>query len=126
MMKGAFKTCALISGLIERRSPKDKKSGRQVSFSTDLIYDVLRKHQPDHLLLRCARVDAAQGLIDVKRLGEMLARIRGRIVHSRLDHLSPFSVSVILEIGRQRAPGESAGEMILMDAAEDLIAEAIA
>ncbi len=126
MMKGAFKTCALISGLIERRSPKDKKSGRQVSFSTDLIYDVLRKHQPDHLLLRCARVDAAQGLIDVKRLGEMLARIRGRIVHSRLDHLSPFSVSVILEIGRQRAPGESAGEMILMDAAEDLIAQAIA
>ena len=56
----------------------------------------------------------------------MLARIRGRIVRSRLDHQSPFSVSVILEIGRQRAPGESAGEMILTDAAEDLIAQAIA
>jgi ATP-dependent Lhr-like helicase len=126
MMKGAFKTCALIAGLIDRRTTKDKKSARQVTFSTDLIYDVLRKHQPDHLLLRCARADAAQGLIDVKRLGEMLSRIRGRILHSPLDHLSPFSVSVILEIGRQRAPGESAGEMILADAAEDLIAQAIA
>jgi ATP-dependent Lhr-like helicase len=96
-----------------------------VTFSTDLIYDVLRRHQPDHLMLRCARADAARGLIDVKRLGQMLARIKGRILHSPLDHLSPFSVSVILEIGRQRAPGESAGEMILIDAAEDMIAEAV-
>ncbi len=126
MMKAAFKACALISGLIDQRSPKDRKSGRQVTFSTDLIYDVLRRHQPDHLLLRCARADAAQGLIDVKRLALMLERIRGRIRHAELDHLSPFSVSVILEIGRQRAPGEGAGEMILMDAAEDLIAEAVA
>jgi ATP-dependent Lhr-like helicase len=126
MMKGAFKACAVISGLVERRSPRDRKSGRQVTFSTDLIYDVLRRHQSDHLLLRCARADAAQGLIDVKRLGQLLARIRGRIRHARLDHLSPFSVSVILDIGRQRAPGEGAGEMILAGAAEDLIAEALA
>ena len=126
MMKGAFKACALISGLIDRRSPKDRKSGRQISFSTDLIYDVLRRHQSDHLLLRCARADAASGMIDVARLGGLLARIKGRIRHAALDHLSPFSVSVILELGRQRAPGEGAGEMILADAAETLIAEAVA
>ena len=126
MMKAAFKACALIAGLIERRFPGEKKSARQITFSTDLIYDVLRRHQPDHLLLRCARDDAAKGLIDVARLGLMLARIRGRIRHVALDHLSPFSVSVILEIGRQRSPGEGAGEMILSDAAEDLIAEAVA
>ena len=125
MMKGAFKACALISGLIERRFPGQRKSGRQVIFSTDLIYDVLRRHQPDHLLLRCARADTASGLIDVARLGDMLARIKGRILHSRLDHLSPFSVSVILELGRQRSPGD-AGEWVLSEAAEDLIAEAIA
>jgi ATP-dependent Lhr-like helicase len=94
-----------------------------VTISTDLIYDVLRRHQPDHLLLRCARLDAAKGLIDVARLGVLLARIRGRILHVPLDHLSPFSVSVIVEIGRQRAPGESAADMILEDA-EILIAEA--
>ena len=124
-MKGAFKACALISGLIERRFPGQRKSGRQVIFSTDLIYDVLRRHQPDHLLLRCARADTASGLIDVARLGDMLARIKGRILHSRLDHLSPFSVSVILELGRQRSPGAD-GEWVLTEAAEDLIAEAIA
>jgi ATP-dependent Lhr-like helicase len=125
MMKGSFKACALISGLIERRHPGREKTGRQVTFSTDLIYDVLRRHQPDHLLLRCARLDAARGLVDVARLGQMLARIKSHIRHAALDRLSPFSVSVIVEIGRQRAPGESAGEMIL-ESAESLIAEASA
>jgi ATP-dependent Lhr-like helicase len=125
MMKGAFKACALISGLIERRFRQDKKSGRQISFSTDLVYDVLRRHQPDHLLLRAARADAAKGMVDVARLAQLLIRIKGRIRHAALDHLSPFSVPMMLEIGRQRSPG-TAGEMILADAAETLIAEASA
>jgi ATP-dependent Lhr-like helicase len=125
MMKRAFKGCAVIAGLIERRFPgQQQKTGRQITFSTDLIYDVLRRHQPDHLLLRCARADAATGLIDVARLGQMLARIRGRIRHARLDHLSPFSVPILLEIGKERSPGQ-AGELILHDAADDLIAEAL-
>ncbi len=125
MMKSAFKACALISGLIERRFRQDQKSGRQISFSTDLVYDVLRRHQPDHMLLKAARADAAKGMVDVARLGQLLVRIKGRIRHSPLEHLSPFSVPMILEIGKQRSPG-SAGEMILADAAEALIAEATA
>ncbi|MDB5495606.1 MAG: ATP-dependent helicase, family [Phenylobacterium sp.] len=125
MMKRAFKGCAIIAGLIERRFPGDhQKTGRQITFSTDLIYDVLRRHQPDHLLLRCARADAATGLIDVARLGQLLARIRGRIRHARLEHLSPFSVPILLEIGKERSPGQ-AGEIILHDAEQDLIAEAL-
>ena len=77
MMKAAFKACALISGLIERRFRGDQKSGRQITFSTDLVYDVLRRHQPDHLLLRCARADAAQGLVDVARLGRAAGADQG-------------------------------------------------
>ena len=126
MMKRTFKTCALIAGLIERRYPGEEKSGRQVTFSTDLIYDVLRRHQPDHLLLRCARQDAATGLLDVARLGDMLARVKGHIRHARLDRVSPFAVPIMLEIGRERAPGDAAGELILAEAEEDLIAEAMA
>ncbi|MDB5496708.1 MAG: ATP-dependent helicase, family, partial [Phenylobacterium sp.] len=125
MMKRAFKGCAIVAGLIERRFPgQQQKSGRQITFSTDLIYDTLRRHQPDHLLLRCARDDAATGLIDVARLGQMLARIKGRIRHAPLEHLSPFSVPILLEIGKERSPGQ-AGEMILREAADDLIAEAM-
>ncbi|WP_333586802.1 ligase-associated DNA damage response DEXH box helicase [Phenylobacterium sp.] len=124
MMKRSFKGCAILAGLIERRFPGAEKSGRQITFSADLVYDVLRRHQPDHLLLRCAREDAATGLIDVARVGHMLARIKGRIRHAALDRLSPFSVPMLLEIGKERVPG-AAGEMILAEAAEDLIAEAV-
>jgi ATP-dependent Lhr-like helicase len=76
-------------------------------------------------LLRCARADAAKGLVDVARLGQLLARIKGRIRHARLEHLSPFSVPMILEIGRQASPG-GARDMLLELATEELIAEAIA
>ncbi len=113
MMKRTFKACALISGLIERRQPGAEKTGRQVTFSTDLIYDVLRRHQPDHLLLRIARADAAAGLLDVARLGQLLTRIRGRIDHAALEQPSPFSVPVLVQIGRERVDGGGAAEMIL-------------
>ena len=61
LMKRTFRTCAIIAGLIERRFPGQEKSRRQVTISTDLVYDVLRKHQGDHVLLRAARADAAHG-----------------------------------------------------------------
>jgi ATP-dependent Lhr-like helicase len=81
LMKRAFRQCATISGLIERRFPGAEKTGRQVTFSTDLIYDVLRRHQPDHLLLQAARKDAATESLDILRLGRLLRTIQGRIRH---------------------------------------------
>ncbi|MBJ7486000.1 ligase-associated DNA damage response DEXH box helicase [Brevundimonas sp.] len=125
MMKRTFRNCALISGLIERRQPGAEKTGRQVTFSTDLIYDVLRRHQPDHLLLKTARADAASGLLDVARLGALLSRIAGHIELRALTRASPFSVPVLVQIGRERVGGD-ASDMILEGAAEDLIAEVMA
>jgi ATP-dependent Lhr-like helicase len=122
MMKRTFRNCALVSGLIERRQPGAEKTGRQVTFSTDLIYDVLRRHQPDHLLLRTARADAASGLLDVARLGQLLTRIAGHIRHAPLERASPFSVPVLVMIGRERVGGDAA-DMILEASAQDLIDE---
>jgi ATP-dependent Lhr-like helicase len=124
LMKRAFKHCALVSGLIERRFPGEEKSGRQVTFSSDLIYDVLRRHQPDHLLLRCARQDMATGSLDVGRLGQMLARVKGRIVHRDLPKVTPFAVPILLTIGREKAPGSSE-ELVLEEAESELIAQAL-
>ena len=115
-MKRTFRQCALISGLIERRFIGKEKTGRQVTISTDLIYDVLRRHEPDHILLRAAREDAATGLLDVARLSAMLARIEGKILHRELDHVSPLAVPVMLEIGREAVEGE-ARDHILAEAA---------
>ena len=124
LMKRTFRNCAIISGLIPRRFTGEEKSRRQVLFSTDLVYDVLRKHQPDHVLLRAARADAATGLLDLRRLGDMLARIGGRITHKELDRVSPLAVPVMLEIGREAVYGEASDEL-LAEAAEDLVREAM-
>jgi ATP-dependent helicase Lhr and Lhr-like helicase len=124
LMKRTFRTCALISGLIARRFTDEEKSRRQVLFSTDLVYDVLRKHQADHVLLRAARADAATGLLDLRRLGDMLSRIAGRITHRELDHVSPLAVPVMLEIGRESVYGEASDEL-LAEAASELVKEAM-
>jgi len=124
LMKRTFRNCALISGLIARRFTDEEKTRRQVLFSTDLIYDVLRKHQADHVLLRAARADAATGLLDLRRLSDMLARIHGRITHRALEHVSPLAVPVMLEIGRESVYGEASDEL-LAEAADELLKEAM-
>ncbi|MDQ0392579.1 ligase-associated DNA damage response DEXH box helicase [Labrys monachus] len=124
LMKRTFRTCAIISGLIERRAPGKEKTGRQVTMSTDLVYDVLRRHEPHHILLRAAQNDAATGLLDIARLSNMLSRIRGRIIHKDLDRVSPLAVPIMLEIGREAVYGE-ATDIVLAEAADDLMAEAM-
>jgi ATP-dependent helicase Lhr and Lhr-like helicase len=124
LMKRTFRYCAVIAGLIDRNFPGQEKRARQVTMSTDLVYDVLRSHEPDHVLLRAARADAATGLLDIGRVSEMLSRIRGRIIHKALDRPSPLSVPVLLEIGRESVFGEAA-DALLEEAADELLAEAM-
>ena len=124
LMKRTFRNCAIIAGLIERRFPGEEKSRRQITFSTDLIYDVLRSHEPDHILMRATWNDASTGLLDIKRLSDLLSRISGRIRHKSLDRVSPLAVPVMLEIGREPVYGE-AHESLMEEAAETLIDEAM-
>lgn len=123
LLKRSFRGCALISGLIDRRHPGQEKTGRQVTISTDLIYDVLRTHEPDHILLVATRADAATGLLDVHRLGQMLARVKGHLVHQPLARISPLALPVLLDIGR--VPVSGAAEDAILAEAEALIAEAM-
>ncbi|MCB2054119.1 MAG: DNA ligase-associated DEXH box helicase, partial [Geminicoccaceae bacterium] len=119
-----FRNCAVVAGLIERRHPGQKKTGRQVTFNADLIYDVLRKYEPDHVLLEAARLEAAAGLTDIRRLSELLSEVRGRIRHRRLKRISPFAVSIVATIGREWVAGDGIDSM-LDDQTADLIAEAL-
>ncbi len=123
LMKRSFRQCAIIAGLIERRFPGMEKKSRAVTISTDLIYDVLRRHEPDHILLQAARADAATGLMDLRRLSDLLTRIRGRIVHHALERVSPLAVPILLEIGREPVFGE-AGDAMIAEEAVRLMAEA--
>ncbi|ODT77669.1 MAG: DNA ligase-associated DEXH box helicase [Pelagibacterium sp. SCN 64-44] len=124
LMKRTFRNCAIIAGLIERRHPGKEKSGRQITMSSDLIYDVLYAHEPDHILIQATRRDAARGLLDIERLGQMLARIRAHIVHKPLPRISPLAVPVLLDIGKEPIFGEGR-ESAMAEAADELLREAM-
>jgi ATP-dependent Lhr-like helicase len=123
MLKRTFRNVAVIAGLIDRHYPGQEKTRRQVTVNSDLIYEVLRKHQPDHILLRATRADATSGLIDLNRVAGMLARIKGRVVHMVLSRVSPLAVPILLEIGRENVRAGDTEEAMLAEA-EAIIAEA--
>ncbi len=126
LMKRTFRNCAIISGLIERRHPGREKTGRQMTVSSDLIYDVLRRHDPNHILLEAAWADAATGLLDIARLGDFLRRIKHKIRQVSLPHVSPLAVPVLLDIGKELVAAKGVRDDILRAAAADLIREATA
>ena len=129
LLRVSFWKCAVIAGLVEQNFPGKEKSQRQRTISSNLIYDVLRRHEPDHILLRAARADAAYDLCDVSRVAQMLTRFQGKIDHHRLRHVSPLSVPAMLEYGRHSISG-GAGDDLLAEAElhafeTDLLMEAL-
>ena len=124
MLRRTFRNVAVIAGMVDRHRPGAERTRRQVTVNTDLIYDVLRKHEPDHILLRATRADAAGGLTDVDRIAGMLDRIGGRVTHMALSRVSPLAVPVLLEIGRENIRA-GAGEDDLLAETEALVAEAM-
>ena len=125
LLKRTFKSVAVIAGQIDRRHPGLEKNSRQVTFSTDLIYDVLRKYEPDHILLQATFNDAAHGLLDVRRVADMLKRIQGKILHKVLDRVSPLAVPVLLDIGKEAVPGGFVDDLLGEASGEALIADAM-
>jgi len=123
LLKRAFMEVAQISGLVERNQPGQKKTGRQMMFSSDLIYDVLKKYEPEHVLMKASWQDAKGRLTDIERLAAFLERIQGKITHQNLDRISPLAVPAVVELNVQSVDGE-AKEMLFSEA-EDLLRIAV-
>lgn len=122
LLKRTFRDCAMIAGLIDRRLPGDEKTGRQITVSSDLLYTVLQDHQPDHILLEATWNDAATGLLDIARLGDLLKRVKGHLLHKPLDRVSPLAVPVLLDIAKEPVYG-AANEALLREASQDELIE---
>ncbi|MFC0812188.1 ligase-associated DNA damage response DEXH box helicase [Paracoccus panacisoli] len=122
VMKRTFRNVAIVAGLIQRNLPGGRRSGKQATFSSDILYDTLRRHDPDHLLLRITAIEAGRGLVDFGRIEEMLDR-SPRLDHRMLDRVSPLAAPLMLEMGRVRIDGQ--GRMRLAEAeAEAMMADA--
>ena len=122
-MKRTFRAAAIVAGLIERNQPGGRKSGRQATFSSDILYDTLRRYDPDHLMLRITRDEAMRGLVDFDRIEAMLTRAAGRIRHVPVAGIPPLAAPLLLEVGKVPIRGEGAERLVEGEAAA-LMAEA--
>jgi ATP-dependent Lhr-like helicase len=120
VMKRTFKASAIIAGMIDRNTVHKRKSGRQATFSSDILYDTLRKYDPDHLLMQITREEALRGLVDFGRIEDMIDRIQGRIDHMVLDRITPLAAPLFLEPGRVPIFG-AARERLVAEQAEELL-----
>ncbi len=123
VMKRTFRASALIAGLIERNLPGKRKTGRQATFSSDILYDTLRKYDPDHLMLKITRTEAARGLVDFDRIEEMLARTDRQHVVTR--HVTPFAAPLMLEMGRVPIQGVAEDHALEEEAARMMAEEGL-
>ena len=123
VMKRTFRVAAHIAGLIQRNAPQARKTGRQATFSSDILYDTLMKYDPDHLLLDITREEAMRGLVDFGRIEEMLDRVGDRIDWTPLERVSPLAAPLFLEVGKVPVEG-AAQERLVAEEAERLMSEA--
>ena len=112
MIKRSFRKIATIAGLTEQRLPGQQRTMKQVTFSTDLIYDVLLKYEPDHILLRIARSEAESDLLDVDRLRRFLTEVEDKTVFRTLPHASPLSIPAMMQVGREQIRGDAQDRLI--------------
>ena len=125
LLKSAFREVAVIGGLVERHHPGKRKSGRQVSFSTDLIYDVLRRYEPGHLLLRAAWDDARARMTELGRLVRLVDRASATMVHVEAERITPMAVPLMVIVGREAMPPGGEADETLLIQAESLAQEAM-
>lgn len=125
VMKRTFRTSAVIAGLIERNLPGSRKSGRQATFSSDILYDTLLKYDPEHVLMQITREEARKGLVDFDRIEEMLKRISGRIDHVVLERVTPFAAPLLLEMGRVPVKGQAEEQLLAEETAKLMQASGI-
>ncbi|CUH84004.1 ligase-associated DNA damage response DEXH box helicase [Thalassovita mediterranea] len=118
LMKRTFRSVATIAGLIQRNIQGQRKSGRQATFSSDILYDTLHRYDPDHLLLQITREEALSGLIDFARLRDLVARVQGRISHRHLDRITPLAAPLLLEVGKVRIDGEGRERLLREETAK--------
>ncbi len=126
LIKRTFRASATIAGLIQRNTPSAKKSGRQATFSSDILHDTLAKYDPDHLLLKITRQEAMRGLIDFGRIEEMVMRVEGRIDLLRLPRVTPLAAPLFLEAGRTPVEGQAQERLLAEETARLMEAAGLA
>ena len=115
-----FRAIAQVSGLVTQGMPGQNKTGGQLQISAALLFDVLTKHEPQHLLLEQARREVMQEQLELHRLEAALTRLAGseRLLE-RTSRPGPLAFPLLVERLNSRMSNES-----LLERVQRLIREA--
>ncbi len=92
LAKRQFRDVARVAGLLPPSLPgRAARSLRQLQASSGLLYDVLQRHDPGHLLLAQAARDVLEAQLDFTRLRSTLQQLATRrLLHERPPHVTPL------------------------------------
>lgn len=77
LLKYHFRNAAQTGLMIYRNHFGEQKSVRKLQWSSEVIFNVLVQHEPDHVLLREARKDALHSFLDVDGAAAFLHEMHG-------------------------------------------------
>ena len=87
--------------------PGKRKTLKQVTFSTDLIFEVLEKYDPDHILLIATKEDACRELVSFTRLEDLLRSYERKQAVFELPAPSPLSIPILTAANPENIDGEA-------------------
>lgn len=108
-----FREIARVAGLTFQGYPGQSKSARQLQVSSELLFDVFTRHDPDNLLLRQARDEALRDELDARRIGTTLAGMRAaRLRQVDAPAMTPFAFPLLVARLRERLSTEQLSERV--------------
>lgn len=113
MARQKFRDIARIAGLVHPGHPGARKNARQLQASAGLLYDVLRRYEPEHPLILQAERQALAELVDGERLKETLNWLaNAKHLINRVDRPTPLGFPLLVERWGSRLSTESLTDRI--------------
>ena len=98
MAKRQFREIARVAGLVLSGYPGQPRSTRQIQASSGLFYDVFRRYDPGHPLLRQADHEVLTQQLEELRLERALRRLRqARLILTQPPRPTPFAFPILVD-----------------------------
>jgi ATP-dependent helicase Lhr and Lhr-like helicase len=97
LVKWQFRGVAQTGLMVPRRTQGEERGARSLQWSAEIIFDVLRRHEPDHPLLEEAYAEATLRFLDTPRALAFLETVQTLPWDLRpVERVSPFSFGIFV------------------------------
>lgn len=113
MARRKFRDIARISGLIFQGFPGRQKKERHLQASSQLMFEVFREYEPEHLLFMQTFDEVMTFQLEESRMRKTLKKIsESKIIITRPEKATPFSFPIIVDRLREKMSSEKLEDRI--------------